>query len=109
MSHALPTTAPPPLKIPIAARVVAAIATLLGAGAFAWSLSQGHADVAWSSYLIGTFYALSLGVFGVVGIYLKFLAVLVSLTGSCLKLAVDSMLERAVSAGLSRRLFARKS
>jgi hypothetical protein len=64
---------PPPIKISMAARVVAALAVAFGAGAFAWSLSQGHAEVAWSSYLIGTFYVLCLGVFGVVWISMLYL------------------------------------
>jgi hypothetical protein len=74
MSHPVPTTAPPPIKIPMAPRVLAALAAAFGAGAFGWSLTQGHPEVAWSSYLIGAFYVLSLGVFGVVWVAMLYLS-----------------------------------
>jgi len=67
-------TPPDPIRLPVLAKVAAAIAALVGAGAFYWSLSSGHADVAWSSYLIGAFYALSLGLFGVAWVAILYLS-----------------------------------
>jgi len=51
---------------------------------------------------------LVLGVVGIVSIYLKFFAVLVSLLFTCLKAAADSIALRVFSEGAVRRLSARK-
>ena len=61
-----PVEPPGPIKLPLAARAVAGLAALAGAGLFAWQLSHGHAALAWSAYLIGAFFALGLGVFGLI-------------------------------------------
>ena len=44
--------APARLELPRTARLVALGAVLLGGGAFAWSLAQGHASIAWSAYCL---------------------------------------------------------
>ena len=62
--HAIPDP-PPPIKLSKTAKAVAAVAALAGAGAFLWALTGGHKELAWSAYLIGAFYALGLGLFGV--------------------------------------------
>ena len=54
--------------------VVAALLAAFGVAAFAWALTGGHASLAWSSYLIGVFFALGLGVFGVAWISITTLA-----------------------------------
>ena len=59
---------PSPIKISMVPKAAAALAALVGAGVFFWALSGGHRELAWSSYLIGAFYALSLGLFGVLWI-----------------------------------------
>ena len=64
MEH--PAPAPPnPIKIGMAPKALAAVAVLAGAGAFFYAFSGGHRELAWSAYLIGAFYALGLGLFGV--------------------------------------------
>jgi hypothetical protein len=45
-----------------------------GAAALAWAFAQGRAELAWSSYLIGVFFALGLGVFGVAWIAMLYLS-----------------------------------
>ena len=76
MSH--PVTkdlqAPGPIKISMAVRAVALIAVLVGAGAFFWTLKSGHATTAWSAYLIGVFYVLGLGVFGIMWMSILYLS-----------------------------------
>jgi hypothetical protein len=49
-------------------------AALGGAAALAWAFGQGHAELAWSSYLIGAFFALGLGVFGVAWVSMLYLS-----------------------------------
>ncbi len=71
-THPVPEL-PARLELPAAAWIIAALAVLAGAGAFFWSLSNGHPGLAWSAYLIGVFYALSLGVFGVLWISMLYL------------------------------------
>ncbi|MCX6550722.1 MAG: hypothetical protein NTY02_06910 [Acidobacteria bacterium] len=62
-SHALPA-APGKLTLPGVVQILAVVAVLAGAGALAFAYSRGDAPLFWSSYLIGVFYALGLGVFG---------------------------------------------
>lgn len=67
MSHTHPVElAPPParLVLPGAVRGLAALATLVGAGALAMTFNAGDTTRAWSAYLIGVFFTLGLGVFG---------------------------------------------
>ncbi len=67
MSHTTHIPDPPArIALPAAARGVAALAALGGAGALAWAFATGRHDLAWSSDLIGAFLALGLGVFGVI-------------------------------------------
>ena len=65
---------PAPIRVPKIAFVVAFVAALVGALAFLSSLLSGNATTAWSAYLIGAFYALSLGVFGVLWISILYLS-----------------------------------
>jgi len=62
-AHALPD-APAPLKVGGLVRLAALVAVVAGAGAFAWALTGGHPQLAWSAYLMGAFFALGLGAFG---------------------------------------------
>ncbi|HQR45370.1 MAG TPA: hypothetical protein PK598_05045 [Thermoanaerobaculia bacterium] len=72
-AHALPAP-PEPIALPGAVRVVSALLVLAGIAAFAWALTAGHGALAWSSYLIGVFFALGLGAFGVAWISILYLA-----------------------------------
>jgi hypothetical protein len=49
-------------------------AVLAGGGALAWAFASGQATLAWSSYLIGAFFSLGLGVFGVAWLAMLYLA-----------------------------------
>lgn len=52
-----------------------AIAAVLGGGAtLGWAFARGDQAVAWSAYLIGAFFALGLGVFGVAWLAILYLA-----------------------------------
>ena len=62
--HVLPEM-PARLSMSGAVQALAAAGVLAGAGALGWAFTQGDASLAWSSYLIGVFYALGLGLFGV--------------------------------------------
>lgn len=72
-AHVLPD-APAPQKLAGRVRLLALVAVLLGGGALAWAFSAGHAELAWSSYLIGAFFALGLGVFGVAWMAILYLS-----------------------------------
>ena len=72
-SHALPS-APGRLALSGVVQGVSAVAVLVGAAALAWAFSRGEAQLAWSSYLIGAFFALGLGVFGVAWLSILYLA-----------------------------------
>jgi hypothetical protein len=63
-AHAIPEE-PKPIKLSMAPKVLAAVAVLAGIGAFFYAYSGGHRSLAWSAYLIGAFFALGLGLFGV--------------------------------------------
>ena len=71
-AHAIPT-APPPIKLALSVRAAALVAVLIGAGAFFFALNGDHHGQAWSAFLIGAFYALSLGLFGVLWIAMLYL------------------------------------
>ncbi len=62
--HVLPEM-PARLSMSGAVQGLAAAGVLAGAAALGWAFTQGDAALAWSSYLIGVFYALALGLFGV--------------------------------------------
>ena len=71
MSHHHDHAPPPPparIELPLAMRLVAILAVLAGALSLGWAFESGHPELAWISYLIGVFYALGLGVFGVLWI-----------------------------------------
>ncbi|MEI6667108.1 MAG: hypothetical protein WCP29_03055 [Acidobacteriota bacterium] len=72
-SHALPAE-PGPLKLPGIVHGVSAACVLAGAVALGLAFSRGDAELAWSSYLIGVFYALGLGVFGVAWLAILYLS-----------------------------------
>lgn len=61
--HPLPD-APGRLTLPSSLQGLAGAMVLVGAGALGWAFMQGEAALAWSTYLIGAFFALGLGVFG---------------------------------------------
>lgn len=63
-THSLPP-APGKLTVPRLVTVLSVAAVLAGAGSLAYAQSLGDPALLWSSYLIGAFYALGLGVFGV--------------------------------------------
>lgn len=71
-----PGEAPQPekLAVPNYYKILAAIAAVAGIAAFVFALTQGHASLAWSSYLIGTFYTLCLGLFGVLWVAILYLS-----------------------------------
>jgi magnesium-transporting ATPase (P-type) len=69
--HRLP--APPRLALPGSVKALSAAAVVLGGAALAWAF--GHdASLAWSAYLIGVFFALGLGAFGVAWLAMLYLA-----------------------------------
>ena len=73
--HVAELPAPPArIRFSMISRVVAVLAVLVGAGAFGWALQGEHPELAWSAYLIGVFYALSLGVFGAAWISILYLS-----------------------------------
>jgi hypothetical protein len=81
MSHAsdhgaVPEVPEPPgrLALPGSVRVLSILVVVAGIAAFAWALTGGHSELAWSSYLIGVFFALGLGVFGAAWISITTLA-----------------------------------
>ncbi len=71
-SHTLPA-APGRVGLPALVQGLAGAAVLVGAAALAWAFSH-DATLAWSSYLIGMFFVLGLGVFGVAWIAILTLA-----------------------------------
>lgn len=62
-SHPLPD-APARLGLPGMVQGLAGVFVLVGAAALGWAFAQGDTTLAWSTYLIGVFFALGLGVFG---------------------------------------------
>ncbi len=77
MSHAhldrLPA-APGRLALPLLVQGAAALAALVGAAALAWAFNRGDGQLAWSAYLIGAFFVLGLGVFGVAWLAILYLS-----------------------------------
>ena len=57
--------APGRLSLPRSVQAASAAAVLVGGGALGWAFASGEPELAWSSYLIGAFFALGLGAFGV--------------------------------------------
>ncbi len=72
-SHGLPAV-PDRLALPGLVQALAGVAVLVGAGALAWAVNAGDLQLAWSSYLIGVFFALGLGVFGAAWLAILYLA-----------------------------------
>jgi magnesium-transporting ATPase (P-type) len=72
-SHELPPE-PGRLALPGIVQGLSAAAAVVGAGALALAYAQGDAPLLWSSYLIGVFYALGLGVFGVAWLAILYLS-----------------------------------
>lgn len=64
-SHVHPLPDPPArLGLPGMVQGLAGVFVLVGAAALGWAFTQGDTTLAWSTYLIGVFFALGLGVFG---------------------------------------------
>jgi magnesium-transporting ATPase (P-type) len=72
-AHALPA-APGRLALPGSVQGPAIAFVLIGGAALGWTFSRGEAQLAWSSYLIGAFFALGLGVFGAAWLAILYLA-----------------------------------
>src|SRR5512133_3519468 len=72
-SHTLPA-APGRIALPAVVQGLSAAAVLAGGAALAWAFSRGDLELAWSSYLIGVFFALGLGVFGIAWLAILYLA-----------------------------------
>jgi len=72
-THALPA-APGRLALPGLIQGLSAVAVLVGGGALAWAFNRGDAQLAWSAYLIGAFFTLGLGVFGVAWMSMLYLS-----------------------------------
>ncbi|MCC7125681.1 MAG: hypothetical protein IT178_12595 [Acidobacteria bacterium] len=62
-SHSLPH-APERLALPASLRAASGLMVIAGVLGLGWAFLQGDAALAWSTYLIGAFFALGLGVFG---------------------------------------------
>ena len=76
MSHHPAHIPPEPtggIELPRSARVLAIAAAAVGSAALAWAFRTGQGELAWSSYLIGVFYVLGLGVFGVLWVSILYL------------------------------------
>ncbi len=72
-AHAVPPV-PARLHLSTLVRGLSVAAVLGGGAALAWAFAQGHAELAWSAYLIGAFFTLGLGVFGVVWMAILYLS-----------------------------------
>ena len=72
--HGAVPEAPGRLALPGSVRILSILVVVAGIAAFAWALSGGHSELAWSSYLIGAFYSLGLGAFGVAWIAILYLS-----------------------------------
>lgn len=66
--------APARIGLPSSVKGLAGAAVVVGAGALGWSFASGELALAWSTYLIGAFFALGLGVFGLAWIAILNLA-----------------------------------
>lgn len=76
MSAHVDTLPAPPEKVGLPSLVtgIAGGGALAGAGALGWTFISGDLEIAWSTYLIGAFFALGLGVFGLAWIAIVNLA-----------------------------------
>jgi hypothetical protein len=72
-SHGLPAL-PGRLSLPGSVQGLSIAAVLIGGVALGWAFSSGDTQLAWSAYLIGTFFALGLGVFGAAWLAITYLA-----------------------------------
>lgn len=72
-AHARPAE-PAPLALSGLAQGLSVLAVLVGGAALGMAFMRGDATLAWSSYLIGMFYALGLGVFGAAWLSILYLA-----------------------------------
>ncbi len=72
-SHGLPAL-PERLSLPGSVQGLAIGAVLVGGVALGWAFSSGDTPLAWSAYLIGAFFALGLGVFGIAWLAITYLA-----------------------------------
>jgi len=72
-AHALPAV-PGRLALPAIVQGLSVAAIVVGGASLAWAFSRGDAQLAWSAYLIGVFFALGLGVFGVAWLAILYLA-----------------------------------
>ena len=62
--HAIPPI-PKPIAMPVTVNGAAMAAVILGVASLGWAFLREESHLAWSAYLIGMFFALGLGVFGV--------------------------------------------
>jgi hypothetical protein len=60
--------------LPKSVQAASALAALLGAIALGWTFASGNAPLGWSAYLIGMFFVLGLGVFGLAWLSILYLA-----------------------------------
>lgn len=77
MSHAHSPVCPPAparLVVPATVQRTAAAAAVIGLVILAWTFGRGDAPLAWSAYLIGMFFVLGLGVFGVLWLAILYLS-----------------------------------
>ena len=72
-AHGIPAV-PGRLALPGIVQGLSSAAVLVGGAALGWAFSRGEAQLAWSAYLIGVFFALGLGVFGVAWLAILYLA-----------------------------------
>ena len=72
-AHALPAV-PGRLALPGIVQGLSVAAIVVGGASLAWAFSRGNAQLAWSAYLIGVFFALGLGVFGAAWLAILYLA-----------------------------------
>src|SRR5512142_590732 len=72
-THTFPA-APGRLSLPAFVQGLCVAAIVAGGGALAWAFTRGEVELAWSSYLIGVFFALGLGAFGVAWLAMLYLA-----------------------------------
>ena len=63
-SEARTLEAPQKIAFPLSGTFLAILLLLIGAGTFAWVLTSGDPERAWTAYLVAMFYFFSLGVFG---------------------------------------------
>lgn len=77
MSHSHSSVLPPVpgrLSLPPIVQTLAALAVVDGAACLGWAFNRGDLSLAWSAYLIGMFFALGLGVFGVAWLAILYLS-----------------------------------